>query len=112
MITSYLEEMKKKVVKKAEFEISGAGCVTCMLVKSCKSFIKYYSEQMETDISHKFTDLEGSNHIVLFAKMKSLPSLNRPLSSFHPKIKEMVHLFWEKHSTYWSNTKVSLLKQL
>lgn len=67
---------------------------------------------METDISHKFTDLEGSNHIVLFAKMKSLLSLNRPLSSFYPKIKEMVHLFWEKHSTYWSNTKVTLLKQL
>lgn len=48
----------------------------------------------------------------LLSELKTKGKFSNDGRFFHPKIKEMVHLFWEKHSTYWSNTKVSLLKQL
>ena len=73
------------------YKFSCAGCAACYVGETTRHFSTRVREHLETDrASHIFKHLEGSK------ECRSACSLDQASSRFELKIKEALHILWEK----------------
>ena len=76
---------------------NSAGCAACYVGENTRHFNTRVREHLETDrASHIFKHLEGSKECRSACSLDSFAIIDQASSRFTLKIKEALHILWEK----------------
>ena len=87
----------KQQCKHCVSKFSYAGCAACCVSETTRHFSTRVREHLETDrASHIFKHLEGSKECRSACSLDSFAIIDQTSSRFALKIKEALHILWEK----------------
>ena len=91
----------------------GAGCNACYVGETTRHFSTRVREHIFSDrTSHIFKHLQNSEHCRTWCTTDCFSILDHAPTTIQPKIKEAIHIQWEKptlnHQLYHVNLKLSL----
>ena len=79
------------------YKFSCGGCAACCVGETTRHFSTRVREHLETDrASHIFKHLEGSKECRSACSLDSFAIIDQASSRFALKIKEALHILWEK----------------